>query len=169
MLLGGMSSSRSPRPWPRLHTTAHSARRRPGRGRRGKRTRTTCHGDRSPSSSQLVLFSLYDEEPGGRKSGSSGTPWSILSTSCALLRWCRFSMHLWRSLGTSWWTPPSTHISVPEQVIEVPVISCPPRPLRADLAATQMGRKCSSWSTLWWRPAWAHVASHLFVLRGPCF
>ena len=59
-----MSSSRSLRPWPRRCTTAHSARRWPGPGRRRARRST------QPSSGRLLLpsrnsSSSFEEEPGG--------------------------------------------------------------------------------------------------------
>ena len=68
-----------------LDTFTHADRRRPGPEKRYEFNYTATV--RKTPSPQPVLFSLYDEEPGGRqlaslaerqgrKSGSSGTPWS---------------------------------------------------------------------------------------------
>ena len=61
----------------------------------------------------------------GRKSRSSGTPWSTLSTSCAVVPRCKFSLHLCRRWWNSCWTSCAffdTLLPVCEQVIEVPKI-----------------------------------------------
>ena len=71
VLLGGMSSSRSPRPLPRKRTTQLKT-----DGGKGGWVR-------DPGFSPSL----------GRRSGSSGTLWSTLSTLCVLLPWCKFSMH----------------------------------------------------------------------------
>ena len=93
VLLGGMSSSWSPRPWPRLPTTQPY-------GDKTARAREEGHEDKhdaprrqKPPPPQPELFDLsVVEEPGGcgltaspawgRRSQSSGTPWSTSSTVC---------------------------------------------------------------------------------------
>ena len=93
VLLGGMSSSWSPRPWPRLPTTQLY-------GDKTARAREEGHEDKhdaprrqKPPPPQPELFDLsVVEEPGGcgltaspawgRRSQSSGTPWSTSSTVC---------------------------------------------------------------------------------------
>ena len=112
-----MSSSRSLRPWPRRCTTPHEDRGRPGPGRRRARRSTR------PSSGRLLLpsrssSSCTRKSPAGgglpawqsrrgRKSGSSGTPWSSLPMS---LPWCPLLLFLSRSWWTSWWPWSSTSI-----------------------------------------------------------
>ena len=68
-----MSSSRSLRPWPRRCTTPHEYRRWPGPGRRRASCTTRTRTGRLPPL-QLVLFSLYEEEPGGRRPVSLAEP-----------------------------------------------------------------------------------------------
>ena len=121
---GDMSSRASQWPCPQPSTTAstrwrlvksttgYGLRRRTGPGR----LRTKLYGDRSPKQPGMRCSSscLTKTPQGcgprfspslGRRSGSSGTLWSTLSTSCTLLPWCKFSMHLcrrrWNSCRTS--------------------------------------------------------------------
>ena len=174
VLLGGISTSRSPRPWPRVPTTQpYGDRRRPGPVRRGTGTSTTRHGDRGLLLPSRCSSACTTKSPAGRgrKSGSSGTPWS---------RWPADVAPMVQILDAL--VPQSGDqlvdafkhfdISVPEQVIEVPMLSCPPRPLRAALAATQMAEQLAEvleLSTLWWRPAGTHVASHFVLAVGTVF
>ena len=67
-----MSSSRSLRPWPRRCTTPHEDGGRPGLGRRSELNYTDK--DRKTPPLQPVLFSLYEEEPGGRRPASLAEP-----------------------------------------------------------------------------------------------
>ena len=89
-------------------TTAYGHRRRTAPGR----LRTKLHGDRSPKqpgmrcSSSCLTKTPRGCGPGfspslGRRNGSSGTPWSTLSTSSAVRPWCRFSTLLCRSRWNS--------------------------------------------------------------------
>ena len=57
----------------------------------------------------------------GRRSGSSGTMWSRLSTSCGLLPWCVFSMFLCRR----WWNSCQTSSSSSPRVAVEPVFAVP--------------------------------------------
>ena len=68
-----MSSSRSLRPSPRRCTTPHEDRGRPGPERRITRRSTRPSSGRLPPP-QPVLFSLYDEEPSGRRPASLAEP-----------------------------------------------------------------------------------------------
>ena len=68
-----MSSSRSPRPWPRRCTTPHEDRRRPVPGEEDSELNYTAAVWKTPPP-QPVLFSLYDEEPGGRRPASLAEP-----------------------------------------------------------------------------------------------
>ena len=70
---GDTSRSRSLRPWPRLRTTQpYGDRRRPGPG---EEVRVEAHGEVPEELlPQPELFSLYDEEPGGRRPPCLGEP-----------------------------------------------------------------------------------------------
>ena len=80
----------------------------------------------------------------GRKSGSSGTPWSTSLTWCVSLPWCRFSMHQCRRWGEQLPDILSFFDALmpdPEQVIEVPKILPDDVPVRAAVRDTQLGEQ----------------------------
>ena len=102
-------------PFPSPSTTPHEVRRWQGPGERGTRS-TRRHDDRSHLLPRRSSGCTTRRTPKGvcgrvrsqtlsRRRGSSGTPWSTLSTPCASLPWCTCSMHLcrrwWNSFRTS--------------------------------------------------------------------
>ena len=68
-----MSSSRSLRPWPRFSTTPHEDRGKPGPGEEESELNYTATVRTTPPP-QPVLFSLYDQEPGGWRPASLAEP-----------------------------------------------------------------------------------------------
>ena len=150
-----MSSSRSLRPWPRRCTTPHEDRGRPGPGRRRARR---VHGEvPDDSSSQPVLFSLYEEEPGGRRPASLAEPprpqervqrhtVEHITDLVRVAPWCRSSMLLCRR----WWTSCMTCSSSSTGLSAVPeaVIECPRSTPRTSLCALLCVLR--SWQNSWW-------------------
>ena len=128
-------------------------------GQGGREVRVEPHGEvpeepPSPLPSQPELFSLYHEElggrrpaslaelPGGRKSGSSGTPWSSLPT---LLPWYRTSTYQCRRRWNRWWTSSSSstrsHLSSRSS-------QCPRSHRTPSRSVRLLGR---SWWNSWWK------------------
>ena len=83
--------------------------------RAGEAANRALRRQKSRAAGDAVLFELFDEDTAGGEApssrrtwtagaGPSGTLWSTLPTSCALLPRCRFSMHLCRRWWNSCWT-----------------------------------------------------------------
>ena len=83
-----------------------------GQGQVGGERDEQRHGpaDSSPMAASMVYFRMDDDGDviaarptlslrSGHSRGFSGTLWSILSTSCALFKWSKLSMHLCRGEG----------------------------------------------------------------------
>ena len=137
-------------------------------GSRGTRS-TTRHDDRSPGVLPVVRRggrrrgvrpgSVTDPRP---QRGSCGTPWSTLSTSCAVLPWCRFSMHLCRRRENSCKTSCLSSTRSCLFLFLSRLLKCPRSwlddvPMRAAVRDTQLGNtwwKCrrSQCTLLWFSP-----------------
>ena len=135
-------------------TTAHGHRRRTGPGR----LRTKLHGDRGPKqpgkrcSSSCLTKTPRGCGPGfspslGRRNGSSGTPWSTLSTLSAVRPWCRFLMHL----CCRRWNRCQTCSSSSARLRPTPSRSS--KSPRSFLRTSLCARFCviRSWQNSWWK------------------
>ena len=152
VLLGGMSSSRSPRPLPRSPTTQlHGDRLWQGPGG-GNELHYTAKFRNIPPTRRLVPSTLRwmpgrtlgrHQPPGGqhrclrccRRSGFSSAPRSRSSTQC---RWSHWFMRLCRRWWNIWWT--FSHLSIsmlPSRLSKYPRSCCPPRAARTVLRAPQ--------------------------------
>ena len=133
-----MSSSRSLRPWPRRCTTPHEDRRRPGPG---GGERVELHG----RGLQPVLLKLFEEEPGGGQREAFAEPRPQEQVQRHTMEQLADVAPVVPALGV----PESQMVdqlvaalkhvdsSVPDQIIAVPKISLPSRPLRGP-CPTQM-------------------------------
>ena len=149
-----MSSSRSLRPWPRRCTTPHEDRRWPGPGRRRARRSYTAKFRTTPPP-QPVLFSLYEEEPGGRRPEASVEPrpqervqlHTVEHITDLSLPWCRFSMHLCRRRGNNCRT--SCLSSTRSCLILSRLLKCP----RSCSMMSPCAPLCviRSWGNSWWK------------------
>ena len=142
---------------PSPSTTPHEVRRWQGPGRRGARS-TTRHDDRSPLLPRRSSGCTMRKTPSGgrgrgrsqslgRRNGSSGTPWSTLSTSSAARQWCRFSMLLCRSRWNSWWMCSGSSMRL--LLFPSRLSKCPRSSSRTSRRESRFASR--SWRNSWWK------------------